>query len=72
MIPGRHAGGPDRPEQATQTKMQGVAHIAAQQKQYDESTFSARLAKALQQHRAVVHTARTSLSVIRDITDQLM
>jgi hypothetical protein len=45
--------------------------MAMQQKQYNESTFSARLAEALQQHGVAVRTTHTSLFVIRDIMDQL-
>jgi hypothetical protein len=41
------------------------------QKRYDESTFSARLAEVLRRHRVAVRTARTSSSVMSDITDQL-
>jgi hypothetical protein len=70
-IPGIRAGRPDRPGQATQTKTRGTARTAMRQKRYDESTFSARLAEALRRHGVAVRTARTSSSVIRDITDQL-
>jgi hypothetical protein len=45
--------------------------MATQQKQYNESTFSARLAEALRQHGVAVHMTRTSSFVMRDITDQL-
>jgi hypothetical protein len=45
--------------------------MTTRQKQYNESTFLACLAEALRRHGATVHTARTSLSVIRDIMDQL-
>jgi hypothetical protein len=71
MIPGRRAGRPDRPGQATQTKTRSTACEATRQKQYDESTFSARLAEALRQHGVAVRTTRTSLSMMSDITDQL-
>jgi hypothetical protein len=70
-IPGIHASRPDRPGQATQTKTQSTAHEATRQKRYDESTFSARLAKALRQHGVAMRTARTSSSVMNDIMDQL-
>jgi hypothetical protein len=71
MIPGICASRPDRPGRATQTKMWGTARTAVRQKRYDESTFSARLAKVLRRHGTAVHTARTSSSVMRGITDQL-
>jgi hypothetical protein len=70
-IPGIRAGRPDRPGQATQTKTRGTARTTMRQKRYDESTFSARLAEALRRHGVAVRTARTSSSVMRDITDQL-
>jgi hypothetical protein len=70
-IPGRCIGRPDRPGRATQTKTRDTAHAATRQRRYDESTFSARLAEALRRHGVAVRTARTSSSVMRDITDQL-
>jgi hypothetical protein len=48
-----------------------MARTAMRQKRYDESTFSARLAEALRRHGTAVRTARTSSSMMRDITDQL-
>jgi hypothetical protein len=68
---GRRASRPNHPGRATQTKTRDTARAAMRQKQYDESTFSARLAEALRRHRVAVRTARTSSSVMRDITDQL-
>jgi Chromo (CHRromatin Organisation MOdifier) domain len=46
-IPGTRAGRPDRPGQTVQTRMRSTTHAATRQRQYDESTFSARLAEAL-------------------------
>jgi hypothetical protein len=71
MVPGIRAGRPDRPGQTVQMKTQRAAHTAVQQQRYNKGTFLARLAKALRRHGAAVRTARTSLSVMRDITDQL-
>jgi hypothetical protein len=71
MIPGIHAGRPNCPRRTVQTKTQKAVRTATRQKQYDENTFSARLAKALRWHGVVVRTAHTSLSVMKDITDQL-
>jgi hypothetical protein len=70
-VPGTRAGRPDRPGQTTQTKTRDMARAIARQRRYDKSTFSARLAEALRQHGMAVRTARTSSSVMRDITDQL-
>jgi hypothetical protein len=70
-IPGRRAGRPDRPEQMIPTRGRSMARAATRQKQYDENTFSAHLAKALRRHGVTVRTTRTSSSVMRDITDQL-
>jgi hypothetical protein len=70
-IPGIRAGRPDRPGQAVQTKTRSTARMATRQRRYDENTFSARLAEALRRHGTVVRTACTSLSVMRDIMDQL-
>jgi hypothetical protein len=70
-IPGKRAGRPDRPGRTAQTKTQNAARAATRQRQYEESTFSARLAEALRQHRMAVRTDCTSSSVMRDITDQL-
>jgi hypothetical protein len=70
-FPGTRAGWADHPERPIQTKTRSAARMATRQKRYDESTFSARLAEALQQHRMAVRTAHTSSSVMRDITDQL-
>jgi hypothetical protein len=70
-IPGRRAGRPDRPGQATQTKTQSTAREATRQRRYDESTFSARLAEVLRRHGVAVRTTRTSSSMMSDITDQL-
>jgi hypothetical protein len=71
-VPGGRTGQPDRPGRAAQTKTQRSARTAIRQKQYDESMFSACLAEALRQHGVAVRTARTSSSVMRDITDQLV
>jgi hypothetical protein len=71
-IPGIRASQPNCPRRSIQTKTRNTAHAAIRQRRYDESTFSARLAEALQQHGMAVRTARTSSSVMRDITDQLV
>jgi hypothetical protein len=70
-IPGIRAGRPDCPGQTAQTKTRRTARTAMRQKQYNESTFSARLAEALRRHGVAVRTARTSSSVMGDIMDQL-
>jgi Retrotransposon gag protein len=46
-IPGICAGQPDRPGRAVQTKTRDTIRAATQQRQYNESMFSARLAEAL-------------------------
>jgi hypothetical protein len=73
-VPGtraERAGRPNRPEQTISTKAWSMARMTARQRQYEESTFSARLAKALRRHGMTVRTAHTSSSVMRDIMDQL-
>jgi hypothetical protein len=71
MIPRRHAGRPDRPRRATQTKTRSTAREATRQRQYNESMSSAHLAEALRRHGVAVCTTRTSSSMMSDITDQL-
>jgi hypothetical protein len=70
-IPRIRTGWPDRPGRTAQMKTQRAAHTTTRQQRYNEGTFSARLAEALRQHGAAVRTACTSLSVMRNITDQL-
>jgi Chromo (CHRromatin Organisation MOdifier) domain len=72
MIPGMRAAWPNRPGRAIQTKTWSTARAATRQRQYNESTFSARLAEALRRHGMAVRMARTSSSVMGDITDQLV
>jgi hypothetical protein len=62
---------PNHPDRPVLAKIRSMARIAIRQRQYDERTFSARLAKVLQRHGMAVRTTCTSSSVIRDITDQL-
>jgi Chromo (CHRromatin Organisation MOdifier) domain len=70
-IPRERPDQPDRPDRPGQGKMRSTAHMATRQKCYDESTFSARLAKVLQRHGMTVRTTCTSSSVMRDIMYQL-
>jgi hypothetical protein len=71
-IPRRCAGRPDRPKRTILPKARSMARVATRQRQYNESTFSAQLAEALQQHGMAVRTTHTSSSVMRDIMDQLV
>jgi hypothetical protein len=70
-IPRERAGRTDCPERMILTKKRGTARTVTRQRHYEESTFLARLAKALRRHGMAVCTTRTSSSMMRDITDQL-